>query len=428
MSNRFVDLRESLYLLSIELVILYVVAFGLLALKTDNMFSVGMAYSAVLCTSVLAFLLPTFALLFSVVGFESGHRTAIAGARGAAVFMTAAFLLLALLTVSLWSTPLVCVYVNDTSTQCYSDADSTWQDTDPADVRFVFPSRAQYLEYTDMANATVPDIFLKTTLSENDYVTKLHAVLAVPFVFIILVLQNSFFYAIYSVEADADTKQADVKQADAKKDNGGAVFSAVELFRLFVRCALLLLCVVIDSTDFFSGWNIVDVGPQMLPSLVFTSVLIFADFSDTLLDNRLQRWTPSAGRVRLKYKLGLLVSICVMLASLMYTLLACVVTWHYIVGGFTQISQFITDTRVTTIHIMFVLFLLLDAWSALTHSLFKIYRYMPRRSKEDKTNKRITGTTSVRQAPSGEREPAFDAMADSRDLDFTPANSKQKDA
>jgi hypothetical protein len=271
-----------------------------------------------------------------------------------------------------------------------------------------------------MANATVSDIFLKTTLSENDYITKLHAVLAVPFVFIILVLQNSFFYAIYSVEADAD-----VKQADTKQDNGGAVFSAVELFRLFVRCALLLLCVVIDSTDFFSGWNIVDVGPQMLPSLAFTSVLIFADFSDTLLDNRLQRWTPSARRVQLKYKLGLLVSICAMLASLMYTLLACVVTWHYIVGGFTQISQFITDTRVTTIHIMFVLFLLLDAWSALTHSLFKIYRYMPRRSKEDKTNKRTTGTTSVRQAPSGEKEPAFDAMADSRDLDFTPAKAKK---
>lgn len=420
MSNRFVDLRESLYLLSIELVILYVVAFGLLALKTDNMFSVGMAYSAVLCTSVLAFLLPTLALLFSVLGFESGHRTAIAGARGAAVFMTAAFLLLALLTISLWSTPLVCVYVNDTSTQCYSDTDSMWQDTDPTDVRFVFPSRAQYLEYTDMANATVADIFLKTTLSENDYVTKLHAVLAVPFVFIILVLQNSFFYAIYSVEADADVKEAQVKE-----DNGRAVFTAVELFRLFVRCALLLLCVVIDSTDFFSGWNIVDVGPQMLPSLVFTSVLIFADFSDTLLDNRLQTWTPSAARVRLKYKLGLFLSVCVMFASLMYTLLACVVTCHYIIGGFTQISQFITDTRVTTIHIMFVLFLLLDAWSALTHSLFKIYRYVPRRSKEDKTNKRTTGTTSARQAPSGEKEPAFDAMADSRDLDFTPANAKK---
>jgi hypothetical protein len=411
MSNRFVDLRESLYLLSIELVILYAVAFGLLALKTDNMFSVGMVYSAVLCTSVLAYLLPTLALLFSVIGFEGGHRTAIAGARGAAVFMTAVFLLMALLTMSLWSTPLVCVYVNDTSTQCYSDTDPTWQDTDPHDVRFVFPSRAQYLEYMDLANATVADIFLKTTLSENDYITKLHAVLAVPLVFIILVLQNSFFYAIYSVETDGD----------AKEDNRRAAFTAVDLFRLFVRCGLLLLCVVIDSTDFFSAWNIVDVGPQMLPSLMFTSVLIFADFSHTLLDNRLQTWTPSAARARLKYKLGVFVSICMMLVSLIYTLLACLVTCHYVVGGFAQMGQFISDTRLTTIHIMFILFLLLDAWSALMHSLFNIYRYVSRTKKDDKINKKIIGADSVGTSASVEREPAFDAIANSRDLDFTPA-------
>jgi hypothetical protein len=414
MTNRFVELRESLYLLSIELVILYCVAFGLLTLKTDNMFSVGMAYSAVLCTSLLAYILPTLALLFSVAGFETGHIAVIGGARGAAVFMTAAFLLLALLTVSLWSTPLVCVYVNDTSTQCYSDADSTWQDTDPADVRFVFPSRAQYFEYTDMANATVADIFLKTTLSENDYVTKLHAVLAVPLVFIILVLQNSFFYAIYSVES----------ATDVKVDERHAVFTAVDLFRLFVRCALLLLCVVIDSTDFFPGWNIVDVGPQMLPSLVFMSALIFADFSDTLLENRLETWKPSEKRVRLKQNLGLLVSICTVLTSLIYTLLACLVTCHYIVGGFTQMGQFITDTRLTTINIVFMAFLLLDALSTFIHSIFKIYQYVPRRYKGDKTNMRTTGVSGTGTLPSIEKQPPFHSDANDSNLNFTPAKKE----
>jgi hypothetical protein len=171
--TRIVDLRESLYLLSIEVVILYVVAFGLLALKTDNMFSVGIAYAAVLWTSMLAFLLPVLAVVVVMLGFERAHTAAMTGARGAAVFSCVAFLLFVVLTTALWSSPLICVYVNDTSTECGQKGDAVWQDTDVADVRFVFPSRAQYGEYVELANASVADIFMKTSLSENDYITKL---------------------------------------------------------------------------------------------------------------------------------------------------------------------------------------------------------------------------------------------------------------
>jgi hypothetical protein len=49
----------------------------------------------------------------------------------------------------------------------------------------------------EMANTTVADVFLKTSLTENDWVTKVHAVVALPVLFVILVVQNSFFYAVY---------------------------------------------------------------------------------------------------------------------------------------------------------------------------------------------------------------------------------------
>jgi hypothetical protein len=356
MSERFVDLREALYLLSTELIILYVVAFGLLALKTDNMFAAGMGYAAVLCTSLLAYVLPALALLFAALGFEHEQKAAVAGARGGAVFMCAAVLLLLLLTTSLWSRPLVCVYVNESSTQCYVKGDSAWQEIDAADARFVFPSRAQYLEYMDLANATEADVFLKTSLSENDYVTKLHAVVAMPVVFIVFVLQNSFFYTIYSV--DTDTTDDDEKQHDA--------YSGTDILSLFVRCALLLLCIVIDSADIFSAWNVADVGPQMLPSLPFTSVLMIADFSATVIDNQTQNLTQ-----------GVVLAACIagMLMSALYTTFAVIVACHYVVGGFAPLHDFITDTRLTTVHILFTFFMLLDACSACVRSALKVYKY-----------------------------------------------------
>ena len=398
MSSRIVELRESLYLLSIELVILYGVAFGLLALKTDNMFSVGIAYAAVLCTSLLAFLLPVVGVLVVMLGFERAHTATMIGARGAAVFSCVAFLLFVVLTTTLWSSPLICVYVNDTSTQCWQKGDTLSRDTDASDVRFVFPSRAQYGEYVELANATVADIFMKTSLSENDYMTKLHAVLAVPVKFIILVLQSSFFYAVYSVEAG---EPKDVAPRD--------VFTAADLMSLFVRCALLLLCVVIDTTDLFSAWNIVDVGPQMLPSFAFTSLLMCTDFGETILESAIDTWTPKLENENLKYQLGLLAFICAALTSAGYTIFSVVIACHYLVGGFEVMRDFITDTRLSTVNILFVAFLLLDACSTFVRSIFKIRnRYVGKDDTKKKEKKSVLDSLAGTTALPEELDPSID--------------------
>lgn len=397
-SSRIVDLRESLYLLSIEVVILYVVAFGLLALKTDNMFSVGIAYAAVLWTSLLAFLLPVVAVVVVMLGFERAHTAAMTGARGAAVFSCVAFLLFVVLTTALWSSPLICVYVNDTSTECGEKGEAVWQDTDAADVRFVFPSRAQYGEYVDLANSSVADVFMKTNLSENDYMTKLHAVLAVPVAFIILVLQSSFFYAVYYVEAGE-------AKAVAPRD----VFTAADLMSLFVRCALLVLFVVIDTQDIFSAWNVVDVGPQMLPSLAFTSLLMCTDFGETILENAIDTWTPKAENENLKYQLGLLAFICAALAAAGYVIFAAVIACHYLVGGFEVMHDFITDTRLSTVNILFVAFLLLDACSALLRSALQIRnRYVGKDDTKKKEKKSVLDTLAGTTALPEELDPSID--------------------
>jgi len=52
-----------------------------------------------------------------------------------------------------------------------------------------------------MSNTTVTDIFLKTSISENDWVTKLHVV-TIPVTFIMLVVESSFFYVVYIIEDD----------------------------------------------------------------------------------------------------------------------------------------------------------------------------------------------------------------------------------
>jgi hypothetical protein len=347
MRKAIVDARESLYLLSIELVILYLAAFGLLALKTDNMFSAGMAYSAVLCTFVLAYLLPAVALLFAAVGAHGIRRAAMAGARGAAVFQVAAFLLMVVLVMSLWASPSVCFYETDKSAMCHVKGDAVATQTDAADVRFAYPSRAQYVEYAELANSSVADVFLKSSLAENEYVTKLHAVVGLPFAFVVLVVQSAFFYAVSGLEEEGD----------------GDGFSAAGLYSLFVRCMLLLLCVVIDSADFFCYWNVVDVGPQMLPSLAFTALLVLSDFCDSMLEHRMDAW-----KSRL---LCLLVCLAETCAAGLYVLFAALVACHFVVGGIALLQDFIADTRWTTVHILFVIFLLLDACSALARALWK---------------------------------------------------------
>jgi hypothetical protein len=361
MREKIVEARESLYLLSIELVILYLVAFGLLALKTDNMFSVGMGYYAVLYTFILAYVLPALGLIFSAVGSRSAERTAMAAARGASVFVVVAFWLLVVLIASLWSSPVICVYETDTKALCHTKGDAISQRVDTADVRFMFPSRAQYIEYADLANATYADIFLKTILSENEYVSKIHAVVALAFTFVILVVQMSFFFAVCCLE----------------DENEGEVFSASDLFSLFTRCALLLLCVVIDTTDFIGEWNVVDIGPQMLPSLAFTTLLLICDFFNTMLENAMQTWTePSTLRV--------LIHLAETVASLVYALFAALVACHYVVGGFALLRDIITDTRWTIVHVLFVVFIILDAFFALGRCLFNLVKHSVHKAKARK--------------------------------------------
>jgi hypothetical protein len=354
-------MNEALYLLSIELVILYVAAFGLLALKTDTMFSAGMAYSAVLCTFVLAYLLPALALLFAGVGSLGVRRAAMASVRGAAVFQVAAFLLFVLLVTSLWASPLVCVHETETSALCHVRGDATAQKIDAADVRFAFPSRAQYLEYAELANASVADVFLKSGLSENEFVTKLHAVVGLPFALIVLVVQSAFFYAVSGLEDEA----------------GSHGFTVSGLYSLFVRCALLLLCIVIDSADFFCYWNVVDVGPQMLPSLAFTALLVLSDFGDSLLENMMDAWESRL--------LCLFVCLAETSAAGIYALFAALVACHYVVGGVEFMQDFIADTRWTTVHVLFVVFLLLDACSALARAMWKTHAQWRKHAKPKST-------------------------------------------
>ncbi len=114
----------------------------------------------------------------------------------------------------------------------------------------------QYLEHTALANATVADVFLKASLAKNDWVAKVHTIIAMSVAFLLLVVQSSFFYAIYGATDDAERE----------------AFTGADLTSMFVWCFLLLLCVVIDRADFFADWNVVDVGPQMLPSLAFLCV------------------------------------------------------------------------------------------------------------------------------------------------------------
>jgi hypothetical protein len=219
----------------------------------------------------------------------------------------------------------------------------------------------------DLANTTVADVFLKTSLTENDWVTKVHAVVALPMLFVILVVQSSFFYAVY--------------EGAEEKDSAGQ--TGAGLLSLFVRCSLLLLCVVIDSADFFSDWNVVEVGPQMLPSLAFISLLILGDFCDAILEQEMETRKEN-------YKLRLVTCVVETAVSSMYALFALLVACHYLVGGFAPMREFITDTRWTTVNVLFVVFILVDAFSAFARVLLKVRKLLHRNKQQDVAEKEMT--------------------------------------
>ena len=393
MQKAMAEARESLYLLSIELVILYLVAFGLLALKTDSPFSVGIAYPAVLCTFLLAYLVQAVGLFVGVLGMEDSHHATMACARGAAVFMCAAFLLVLVLVASLWSSTTVCVYETDTGASCYTKGDAAWQRTSAADVRFGFPSRTEYLAYAELANATVADVFLKTSLSESDWMAKLSAVVALPVAFVLFVVQSSFFYAVYGLapQTAADTP------------------TGADVFGLFVRCSLLLLTVVLDSVDLYADWNVTDVGPQMLPSLAFTSLLIFGDFCGTIVEQTLEAAEKDAKNQDFRHKLGLLACLVSAVVAGAYVLFALLIACHYLVGGLGLMRDLIADTRLTTVHILFVMFIVVDACSVFVRSLWKARKYVLSR-RDTPVAGRNTAVTAA-EAAAKPAELAFDTKS-----------------
>jgi hypothetical protein len=406
MRKELADARESMYLLSIEIMILYLVAFGMLSLKTDNMFSVGMAYPAVLITFLLAYLLPVLALVSGLLGFEHSYRAAMRSALGAAVFVCVAFLVLAVLVMSLWSSPLICVYIDDASADCHVKGDTVSLRIAAADVRFGYPSRAQYLDHTALANASVADVFLKASLTENDWVAKVHAIIAMSVAFLLLVVQSSFFYAVYGATDDAERE----------------AFTGADLASLFVRCFLLLLCVVIDSADFFADWNVVDVGPQMLPSLAFLCVLILSDFCDTIIERRLDSWHSAHER---QSKLRVLVCVAETGLSSVYTLFAILIACHYLVGGFAPLREFIVDTRMTPVHILFVIFLLLDSWSVFARVLLKVRRQLQHPHRTDMPQMHVDGSKTASSFAHASETPAFGASIDLKKVVFITETDKK---
>ena len=333
--------RELLYLLSVELIVFYLFAFGFLMLRADSAGFGGIGYSAVLYTFLAAYVLDV--AVWVVLGLKNHVETVVAIATGGVIFSTVAFLTLLLLCVMLWSTPLVCIDVSDAQSvvatpeyQCFRKGDSVRQLG--SDVKFSFPSPERYDDYRELANASVADLFMKTRVSEGDYVTKLGAIFFIPLLFLIYVLQNSFFGALSSAR-------------------GVRAIGFVDLAGLFLRCALLVLGIVMDAADFFAAWNVRDGYLQMTPSLVFLLVSCLAELAYLLPYERLLAVA------------GLVTSVVYMLVSffvvLYYAYPRYVADLHAALrlGSLFQLSDVtapIVDTRPSLLIVLFIFLLIVD--------------------------------------------------------------------
>jgi len=344
------NIRELLYLLSVELIVFYLVGFGFLLVRSDNTVFGGIAYSAVLFTFFMTYLLDVGALL--VVGLKREPQTTIAIATGGVIFSTVTFLTLLLLCAMLWSTPLVCIDVSETESRCFRKGDSVRQVG--SDVKFSFPSPEKYEEYRELGNASIADLFMKAKISEGDYVTKINAILFVPLIFLIYVLQNSFFYTLSS--------------------NQKGFLGLFDLATLFLRCALLVLVVVIDTMDLFSAWNVQDGYLQMIPSLVFIFAFILSEFTYLIRNERLMAIT------------GLVFSILYLifsfLVALYYAYPNYVADAHSALGLksvflLSDVTAGIVDTRPSLIIVLFIFLLIVDTLVVLRGSL-KTYVSRPK--------------------------------------------------
>ena len=342
--------RELLYLLSVELIVFYLIGFGFLLVRSDNAVFGGIAYSAVLYTFFMTYLLDIGALV--VFGLKRELETTLAIATGGVIFSTVAFLTLLMLCVMLWSTPLVCIDVSETEAQCFRKGDSVRQVG--SDVKFSFPSTERYEEYRELANASIADLFMKSRISEGDYVTKINAIIFVPLIFLIYVLQNSFFYVMSSTQKSS--------------------LGLFDLATLFLRCALLVLVVVIDTMDLFAAWNVHDGYLQMIPSLVFILAFISSEFTYLIRNERLVAIT------------GLVFSILYMvfsfLVALYYAYPNYVADVHSAMGLksvflLSDVTAGIVDTRPSLIIVLFIFLLIVDTLVVLRGSL-KTYVSRPK--------------------------------------------------
>jgi hypothetical protein len=373
--------RELLYLLSVEIIIFYLLGFGFIMLRNDNVAFGGLAYSAVMYSFLAAYLLDIVAWI--VFGFKKDVGNIIAIATGGVIFSTVAFLTLLLLCVMLWSNPLVCIdvrgaqAVNFTGSQyeCFRKGDSSRQGA--SDVKYSFPSLEKYEDYRDLGNATVADIFMKVRISESDYITKLNAIFFIPLIFLIYVLQNSFFNTIYSSRKRmSEWTPTPTKQSKTHTEKVNVV-GFFDIAVLFLRCALLILIIVIDTADFFPAWNVHDAYLQMIPSLIFLLMYLFSEFTYLIHNDRI--------RIVVEFVSSILYMIIAFFVVLYYAYPRYITDVHAAVRldtlfELSDLTTAIVDTRPSILIVMFAFLLIVDVLNVFrvsTRGLWGLFHVLP---------------------------------------------------
>jgi len=107
---------------------------------------------------------------------------------------------------------------------------------------------------------------------------------------------------------------------------------------------------------------------------------------------------------------------------LMYVLFAALVACHYVVGGFSFLRDFITDTRWTIVHVLFIVFIMIDAFSALVRGLLKLVKHgLHKPIYRKKTEAR---THDITRMATQENAKAFDAKVDVSSIRFLMQSKK----
>ena len=152
---------------------------------------------------------------------------------------------------------------------------------------------------------------------------------------------------------------------------------------LFLRCALLVLGIVMDTADFFPGWNVHDGYLQMTPSLVL------------LLMSFLVEFTYLIPKKRVLAVVGLVSSVVYMLISFFVVLYYAYPRYVADLHGALQLNSLfqlsdvnapIVDTRPSLLIVLFIFFLIVDTLVVFRSSL-KLFLGVFRVSREDPKEK-----------------------------------------